>query len=423
MFRYIRKPLHPNCTQIRTLSAGLNLGAMGAGEHLRALWNKNTLPIKKLTAIALPSLPPGEYWDAIVPGLILRVGARRRTWQYRIRVGGRYDRRPLGHFPGVGLTEARDAARNLVERLDSGTPPAPPPQHPRSAATLTLGGLIDRYEKMRERERTRIKTLPAAMTVLRRCLKPWLDLPAAQFTKADLRAARDIVADRDAIVQANRLLGYVGPVLRWAAEEDLIPFNFTPAIRRSSEEQRKRKLSHEEIAAIWRACGEFERSSAARSFGRLVRFLLTTAQRRDEGASLRYRDIVKGVWRQEQNKSDRPHELRLPKLALSLIGEGDEPDDLVFAGRGGGKISGWSKLKSALDEASGVTGWRLHDLRRTAASGAQEAGASNHVVELVLNHAVPGVAAVYLRAQLEKEKGEALEAWALELARIVRVAP
>ena len=149
-----------------------------------------------------------------------------------------------------------------------------------------------------------------------------------------------------------------------------------------------------------------------------MQFLLATAQRRDEGASLRHRDIVNGVWRQEQNKSDRPHELRLPKLALKLIGEG-EPDELVFAGRGGGKISGWSKLKLALDKASGVTGWRLHDLRRTAASGMQEAGAPNHIVQAVLNHAIPGVGAVYLHAQLEKEKGEALAAWAQALVHIV----
>jgi integrase len=383
------------------------------------------VPKKKLTAIALPSLTPGEYWDTIVPGLILRVGARRRTWQYRARQGGRYGREPLGHFPAVGLTEAREAARNYMERLDSGAPASPAPQHPRSTATLTLGGLIDRYEKMRERERTRVKTLPAAMAVLRRCLKPWLDLPAAQFTKADLRAARNIVADRDATVQANRLLGYAGPVLRWAAEEDLIPVNFTPDIRRSSEEKRSRRLSHDEIAAIWRACEGFAQSSAAPSFGRLVRFLLATAQRREEAASLRYRDIVNGVWRQEENKSDRPHELRLPKLALSLIGEG-KPDDLVFAGRSGGKISGWSKLKLALDKASGVPDWRLHDLRRTAASGMQEAGAPNHIVQTVLNHAIPGVGAVYLHAQLEREKAEALEAWARSLIRIVepsRVAP
>jgi hypothetical protein len=88
----------------------------------------------------------------------------------------------------MGLMEAREAARNLAERLDSGAPPLPPP-HPRSATVLTLGGLIDRYETMRLTERGRVKSLPAAMVTVRRFLKPWLDAPAAQFTKSDLRTA------------------------------------------------------------------------------------------------------------------------------------------------------------------------------------------------------------------------------------------
>jgi integrase len=146
---------------------------------------------------------------------------------------------------------------------------------------------------------------------------------------------------------------------------------------------------------------------------------LATAQRRDEGASLRHRDINNGVWQQRENKADRPHTLGLPKLAVVLVGNG-KPDELVFPGRGGGKISGFSKLKSALDKAAGVTDWRLHDLRRTAASGMQEAGVPNHIVQAVLNHAIPGVGSVYLQAQLEKEKAEALEAWATALTRIVR---
>ena len=172
------------------------------------------MPTKKLTAIAIPSLEPGEYWDTIMPGLILRVGARRRTWQYRARTGESYRRIPLGHFPNVELADAREAARNLIERLEKGAPPSPPPPHPRSASAFTLGGLIDRYERMRQKERTRIKTLPEAMRTLRRCLEPWLDLPAAAFTKADLRAARDAVAERGALMQANRLLAYTGPVGR-----------------------------------------------------------------------------------------------------------------------------------------------------------------------------------------------------------------
>ena len=77
----------------------------------------------------------------------------------------------------------------------------------------------------------------------------------------------------------------------------------------------------------------------------------------------------------------------------------------MFAGSVG-KISGFSKLKTALDEASGVSDWRLHDLRRTAASKMQGLGIANHVVQAVLNHAIPGVGGHYLQDELEKQKAE-----------------
>ena len=101
-------------------------------------------------------------------------------------------------------------------------------------------------------------------------------------------------------------------------------------------------------------------------------------------------------------------------------GEGGA-QDYVFAGRSG-KLSGFSKLKAELDKASGVADWRLHDLRRTAATNMQELGIRNEVVQSILNHAVPGVGGVYLRSELEKQKAEALATWAAALARIVRPA-
>ena len=123
------------------------------------------------------------------------------------------------------------------------------------------------------------------------------------------------------------------------------------------------------------------------------------------------------MWRQSDNKSSRPHSLELPPLALKLVGHGGARD-YVFAGTVG-KISGFSKLKAALDEASGVTDWRLHDLRRTAASRMQGLGIPNHVVQAVLNHAVPGVGGHYLQDELEKQKADALETWAVALTKIV----
>jgi hypothetical protein len=62
-----------------------------------------------------------------------------------------------------------------------------------------------------------------------------------------------------------------------------------------------------------------------------------------------------------------------------------------------------------------VPPWRLHDLRRTAASGMARMGIPVHVIEAVLNHrsgAISGVAAIYNRHSYLPEKRHALEAWA-----------
>jgi integrase len=144
--------------------------------------------------------------------------------------------------------------------------------------------------------------------------------------------------------------------------------------------------------------------------------LCIPGQRRDDAASLRFGHILDDVWRQTENKASRPHSLTLPPLVLALVGQG-EARDYVFAGRFG-KLKGFAPLKAALDKASGVTDWRLHDLRRTAATSMQELGVPNHIVQAVLNHAVPGVG-VSLRAELEKQKAEALATWATALTRIV----
>jgi integrase len=259
------------------------------------------------------------------------------------------------------------------------------------------------------------------MRALRVGLADYLGLPAAQFSKADLRAARDAIADRGTLIAANRLLGYLGPVFKWAAQEDLIPTNFVRDLRRAPERKRSHVLTDKEIAGVWHACDRRRQWPAAKAYGRLVRFLLCTAQRRDEAASLRHGDILDGIWKQADNKADRPHSLKLPRLALDLVGMG-QAQDLVFGGARGGKLAGFSKLKTTIDREAKVSGWRLHDLRRTAATRMQALGIRNEIIQLILNHAVPGVGGVYLRAELEKEKAEALRIWATELERITRKA-
>ena len=110
------------------------------------------------------------------------------------------------------------------------------------------------------------------MRLLRFNLAPYLSLPADQFGKADLRAARDAMVERDAMFAGNRLLQRLGPVLKWAAQEDLIPANFTPDIRKAPEQKRTRKLTDAEIRKIWAACDDLDSSAVAKNFGRMVKF-------------------------------------------------------------------------------------------------------------------------------------------------------
>ncbi len=86
--------------------------------------------------------------------------------------------------------------------------------------------------------------------------------------------------------------------------------------------------------------------------------------------------------------------------------------------------SQWSRPKAKLDKLSGVTDWRLHDLRRTLVTGMNEAlNIEPHVIEAVVNHqsgtAKAGVAGTYNRAQYMKQRRVALESWAQHIMGIV----
>jgi hypothetical protein len=101
---------------------------------------------------------------------------------------------------------------------------------------------------------------------------------------------------------------------------------------------------------------------------------------------------------------------------------------LVFTTNGKTAVSGFSRAKRRLDDAMQkakraelgtskddvISGWTLHDLRRTAATGMQRLKIPPHVVDRVLNHVsgtIRGVAAIYNRFEYLEERRAALDAW------------
>jgi hypothetical protein len=84
-------------------------------------------------------------------------------------------------------------------------------------------------------------------------------------------------------------------------------------------------------------------------------------------------------------------------------------------------LSGFSKIKLTLDTASGVTGWRFHDLRRTVRTRLAALGVPPDIAERALNRAsaVGSLAQVYDRHDYEAEIIAALSRWQAALAVLV----
>ncbi|MFY9835462.1 MAG: site-specific integrase [Xanthobacteraceae bacterium] len=167
-----------------------------------------------------------------------------------------------------------------------------------------------------------------------------------------------------------------------------------------------------------------------------MRLLILTGQRREEIGWLEWDEVDLDrrviALPPERTKNKRLHELPLSTQARAILERQPHRKgrDHIF-GIGNGGFSGWSDCKVHLDgaildrrgrRAKPMPDWRLHDLRRTAATGMAELGVQPHIIEAVLNHVSghkAGVAGIYNRAKYADEMRSALQCWADHVEALV----
>jgi integrase len=184
--------------------------------------------------------------------------------------------------------------------------------------------------------------------------------------------------------------------------------------------RRERVLADEELTAVWQA------TAGPGSFNNIVRMLVLTGQREGEVAGLAWSELSADLsaWTLpgSRTKNGVEHILPLSPQAQAIIRDAPRyKNALIFPGRDGA-FNGWARAKARLDEASGVKGWRLHDLRRTVATNLQKLGVRLEVTESVLNHisgSRSGIVGIYQRHDWADEKKAALAAWAGRVEAIV----
>jgi len=383
-----------------------------------------------------------EVFDALVPGLAVRVSASgRKSFTLYYRHQGRMRRLGLGRYPDVLLAEARKAATQHRGRIFDGADPAAEKQAEQSHNAQTVQALYDLYRAQHEKT---LRSWSEVRRIMEREVLPvWRHRRVVDLRRRDIRELVERKA-RTAPIQANRILQRISAMLTFAVDQDWIESNPAWRIKKPGRERsRDRVLTREELRELWAGLHETHatnpdgtpRPRLSQTLNDMLVVMLLTAQRRGEVCRMRWQDVdlATGWWTipAESSKNADPHRVPLTSPVLRILNRRAEATNrderYVFSNhRSTCVVDRAKKAASVLCNGGLSFHFRTHDLRRTAASYMGEAGVDRFHIAHVLNHRSvthSTVTAVYDRYRYDKEKRAALEKWAEVLADIVDVKP
>jgi integrase len=326
----------------------------------------------------------------------------------------------IGQYPiPVSLAEARkawaSARADLKKGIDPGAAKIAARVSAKAAATHTVKFVACEWLK---KVGAGLRSYANIKSRLDRLVLPVLgNRPVASLKpNADIRRLHEKIAAENGPAQADKACSHLVAILNWQAKrsDDHQP----PVVRglwKKSDEARERMLSDNEIRAVWTATTE------PTPYNSLVRFLLLTGARRSEATGLTWKEI-------DDERAEWLLPARRNKVKLDLIRPLSKASQQVLANcprigpypfGGLNQMTDLARPKARLDQASGVTDWVIHDLRRVCSTLMGRARVDIDIRERCLGHAIGGIRKVYDRFEYLDQKREAFERLSAEIARIV----
>jgi integrase len=389
------------------------------------------MAVSKITMKTVEQLQRGSrVWDTVVQGFGVRRQKDGAYYYLRFRRNGVQYMRSIGRHGSPWTPElARNEAKKLLGLAVSGDDPFAKP-----VPAEAFGHEVRRYLTKRKSALKR-RTFEELERHLTNHALPLHRLRLSEIDRRTIALRLAEVETASGPTARNRVRASLSAFFNWAVREGLLDGNPVTGTARADEGgARERVLMQEELAELWAALP----AGGNGQFADIVRLLLLTGQRREEIGGLRWSeiDLDRGliVLPPERTKNLRQHEVPLSTQARAIIERQPKRKgrDFIF-GIGEAGFSGWSKSKERLDHAlltkrrerdrraKALPSWRLHDLRRTAATQMAELGVLPHIVEVALNHISghkAGVASVYNRAKMCDAVRDALQLWADHIDRL-----
>ena len=377
------------------------------------------LILKNVTKLTLPkSKRELIVFDDDIGGFGIRIRkSGSRSWIYQYDIAGRTRRITLGHVSAIDPAKARQIASELHAKVRLGHDPASDRAESRARADETFGACVRLFLAW---QRGRVKDFRNIERHLVRNLAALHNLPLAKIDQRTLAAQLTRISTRGSPIQANRTRASLSRFFSWACGEGLAENNPAVLCNRNPEKSRERVLTLDELKQIWTALPDSD-------YGAILKILILTGQRAAEISDLQWseidleRNLISLPASRTKNK--RPHRVPISDIVRAILeARPQNGREFVFGVGQERGFSGWSRAKSALDKAVKIPSWRVHDIRRTTASGMAEMGIQPWIVESVLNHVSgfkAGIAGVYNKSSHEAEKAIALQRWSEHVAAIV----
>lgn len=381
----------------------------------------------------------GFLWDEDLKGFGVRVSASgAASYVVQFRMGGRES--PTRRFtigthgsPWTPATAREEAIRLLILVARGIDPIEADKQRRREAVDLAFSKYADSFAASCKGRGW--KTL--VNRSIRLHLKPVLgNKPLPAITRSDVVEVFDRMPEVQ-VGNRRNVFAVLRRLFKWAISRgDILHSPMEGMETPPPVKPRDRWLGDAELRQIWQHAPKTHRC-----FGPIVRLLIVTGQRREEVAGLHWDELDREQreWSlpSDRTKNGEPNTVPLNDLAiaeLDLVAKGQKwpRRGRVFPTSTGAGFTGYAKGKKKLDqliaedESGPIAPWRLHDLRRTLATGFQRLGVRFEVTEAVLNHvggSRAGVAGIYQRHDWRVEKREALQTWSDHVAAILTAAP
>jgi integrase len=387
------------------------------------------MPRLKLTKSSIDVLPTPSsdviYWDAAFPGFGLKVTPKgRKVFLILYRTGGagsKLRKYTIGPYGRVTLHQARVAAQKVFAAKLEGRDLAAEKREARRRV------VADRVEDLLEtfilQHVSQNRSAYEISRLLRREMgKPWSGRSIHEITKRDVVDVISAIEQRGAPGTANKTLKVIKTFLRWCVGRAVLDRSPAEGVPMPAKVvTRDRVLTDGELAQVILAARQM-----SGPYGGIVELLALTGQRREEVAAMTWGelDLHRRVWTlpKSRTKNAKEHAVHLSEQSMAVLLRTTVRGPFVFTVLGSKPFREFSRTKRQIDELSGVTGWRLHDLRRTCVSGMARLGIPPHVADKILNHqsgTISGVAAVYQRHDFLDERNGALERWGAHIAKIV----